>query len=412
MDRATGLLTRLRRFVGSAPSAAAEPPAADAASRRMEAPATVLCLAGSDAAMAGLAELDLLLGDEGMDLEFLVAPFGAAHAASVPPALIGLELPDEPGRAALDTWIAGHAPDAILWCGALDPSPLLEAVAASRAAKVAVDVPSPGPHNARARRGLRNVVSRFRNVQTLNANAASALRELGLPDTKVETAGPFRAVPQPPECNDADRDAVAQALRARPVWLAAAPTEAELATVLDAHRSGLRIVHRLLLILMPGPETDGPALAQNLAAEGWHVARRSAEEEPSEQIEIFVADRAGEGGLWYRLAPVTFLGGTFGDGPEVDPQGPASLGSALLSGPRWGASAGFMERLDAVSALELARRPGGLSDGLEALMTPDAVAARAHAAWDVVSDGARVQERAAEALKAALGHANPSQPGR
>ena len=57
----------------------------------------------------------------------------------------------------------------------------------------------------------------------------------------------------------ADRHLVAELLKARPIWLAAAVPLAEEAAVIAAHRAALRLSHRLLLILVPQDPADEPA---------------------------------------------------------------------------------------------------------------------------------------------------------
>ena len=50
--------------------------------------------------------------------------------------------------------------------------------------------------------------------------------------------------------------------------------------------------------------------------------------------DILIADSLGEMGLWYRLAPVAFIGGTLGDVEGHNPWEAARLQTAILHGPR------------------------------------------------------------------------------
>ena len=105
-----------------------------------------------------------------------------------------------------------------------------------------------------------------------------------------------------------------------PIAAASLP-EVEEAAVIAAHRSALRMAHRLLLILVPDRAERSDRLAAMLeASEGWQVARRSSEEEPDDETQVYIADAPSEMGLWYRLAPVTFMGGSlYGAGSQRDP---------------------------------------------------------------------------------------------
>jgi 3-deoxy-D-manno-octulosonic-acid transferase len=181
----------------------------------------------------------------------------------------------------------------------------------------------------------------------------------------------------------------------RPVWLAAMVPEGEEAAVIAAHRAALLLAHRLLLILVP----ENPARAEALAAqmterEGWTVALRAHEEEPEPETEVYIVDNPQEFGLWYRLAPVTFLGGTLaGQGALRSPMEPAALGSAILHGPRTGAHGAAFGRLGAARAARAVASANDLAEALGDLLAPDRAARLAQAAWAVTSEGAEATER-------------------
>ncbi|MEM9902756.1 MAG: 3-deoxy-D-manno-octulosonic acid transferase, partial [Pseudomonadota bacterium] len=259
------------------------------------------------------------------------------------------------------------------------------------------------------RRAIRTALGAIRVAFAEDADAVRSLRAIAPAQARVELLGPIVALPDPPACSSAERDDMAQSLRARPVWLAAFPDPDELAAVLAAHRTLLRSSHRLLLLIAIEDERGGSAMAGQLRAEGWRVARRGVEGEPDDTTEIFVADAADEIGLWYRLAPVTFLGGSLSGARLADPSGPASLGSALVAGPNRGdapraEAADLLKRLSSVGGLRSVAEGDELPSTIAELLVPDRAAALAHAAWDVVSDGARVQDRLVAEVADALRH--------
>ena len=94
------------------------------------------------------------------------------------------------------------------------------------------------------------------------------------------------------------------------------------------------------------------ALAAELEAmEGWIVARRAVDEEPDTETAVYLPDSAEEYGLWYRLAPVTYIGGSLaGEGALRNPLEPAALGSAIIYGPRPGPYGTVFGRLGAARA--------------------------------------------------------------
>jgi 3-deoxy-D-manno-octulosonic-acid transferase len=185
------------------------------------------------------------------------------------------------------------------------------------------------------------------------------------------------------------------------VWLAASLPEAEEAAVIAAHRAALRLAHRLLLIVVPETADRADALGRQMEeAEGWTVARRATDQEPDPETEVYLADTASEFGLWYRLAPLTFLGGSlYGAGCQRDPFEPAALGSVILHGPRHGDWSASFARLNEARATRPVATASDLAEALGDLMSPDRAARMAQGAWSVTSAGADETDRLVALLR-------------
>lgn len=240
---------------------------------------------------------------------------------------------------------------------------------------------------------MRSALARFRGIMAVDEAAARAFRKGGAALSAVAVTGRMEEDSVVLPALEAERAALAKLLAARPVWFAAGVIEAEETAVLQAHRMASQHSHRLLMILMTDDPTRAPALARRLEAEGWATAQRAQEEEPEADVEIFVADNPAEYGLWYRLAPVTFLGGSLmGKGPTRNPMEAAALGSAILHGPRTGSSGPVFGRLGAARATRAVASATDLGDALGDLLAPDRAARLAQAAWAVASEGAEVTE--------------------
>jgi 3-deoxy-D-manno-octulosonic-acid transferase len=240
---------------------------------------------------------------------------------------------------------------------------------------------------------MRSALARFRAIMAVDESAARAFRKGGAALSAVAVTGRMEEDSVALQAVEAERAALARVLAARPVWFAAGVTEAEEVAVLQAHRMAMQHSHRLLLILTPKDPARGGPLVQRIEDEGWAVAQRALEEEPEPEIEVFVVDNPAEYGLWYRLAPVTFLGGSlFGKGPTRNPMEAAALGSAILHGPRTGQVGPVLGRLAAARATRAVASATDLGDALGDLLAPDRAARLAQAAWSVVSDGAEVTE--------------------
>lgn len=250
---------------------------------------------------------------------------------------------------------------------------------------------------------MRAALARFQAIMAVDEAAARAFRKGRAALSAVAVTGRMEEESVVLPALEAERASLALLLAARPVWFAAGVTEAEEPAVLQAHRMALQHSHRLLMILMPDDPTRAPALAQRLEAEGWAVAQRAEEEEPEADIEIFVADNPAEYGLWYRLAPVTFLGGSLaGSGPTRNPMEAAALGSAILHGPRTGLSGPIFGRLGAARATRAVASATDLGDALGDLLAPDRAARLAQAAWAVASEGAEVTEAILTRIRAIM----------
>ncbi|MFT4150989.1 MAG: glycosyltransferase N-terminal domain-containing protein [Paracoccaceae bacterium] len=251
---------------------------------------------------------------------------------------------------------------------------------------------------------MRGALSAFRQILAVDDRAAHALRKAGAPADLVFVTGRMEEESAVLPCLEAERAALARQIAARPVWLAAAVPEAEEDAVIAAHREALRLAHRLLLILVPQTADRATPLSRRMEeAEGWIVAQRAAEEEPTPETEVYIPDGQSEMGLWYRLAPITFMGGSLsGEGCLRNPLEPAALGSAITYGPRPGPWRAAFGRLGAARAARAVGSPRDLSDSLGDLMAPDVAARLAQAAWAVASEGAEVTDRVLSILRRTL----------
>jgi 3-deoxy-D-manno-octulosonic-acid transferase len=119
---------------------------------------------------------------------------------------------------------------------------------------------------------------------------------------------------------------------------------------------------------------------------------RSREEQPSAATDIYVADTMGELGLFYRLAPIVFMGGSLVAHGGQNPIEAIKLGAAIVHGPH------IFNFSDVYAALDGA---GGarVADGREALVKQlGQLLADADARGAMVDAGARVVAQLGGAL--------------
>lgn len=203
----------------------------------------------------------------------------------------------------------------------------------SRAIPLAVINARASKTRTRAPRATRALLGRAALISTQDAATATQLRGLGLDPARIIDTGDLKAAASPLPANPADLAALGTAIGARPLWVAASTHPGDEAAVIRAHQSALRSIPDLLLILIPRHPARGDDLAARLTEEGLRVAQRSAGDLPDASTQVYLADTLGETGLFYRLAPLVFLGGSFGDEGGHNPYEPSALGAAVLSGP-------------------------------------------------------------------------------
>ncbi len=341
--------------------------------------------------LSGMSELGRRLADED-GVTVLLTLSGVAEGPPAP--MVSTKAPADSAaevRAFLNHW----APELILLAeGEMRPA-LMHEAAVRKLPVLLVEGRSPRLLHGRDRwyPGLmRACLSSVHSASLLDAAAARDFRKAGLNPERMRVGGRLESSPLPLPYLEAERAALAALLAGRPVWLAMSVPPDEHEAVIAAHRLALGQSHRLLLILVPQDPGQAAELARRLEAdEGWQVARRGAEQEPDPDIEVFIADQPGEAGLWYRLAPVTYLGGSLvGPGCIDDPLAPATTGSAIIYGPLSGEHGQTCARLGAALGARMVASAPDLGLALTDLLSPDQAARQAHAAWGVVSEGAEL----------------------
>jgi 3-deoxy-D-manno-octulosonic-acid transferase len=297
-------------------------------------------------------------------------------------------------RGMLDHW----KPDLIACAeGELRPA-LLHEAHARHIPSVLVDARAPSV--LRGREGwwpglIRGLLASFDAVLAVDGPSARAFRRAGGDRIALQVTGRMEMPSMVLACAESQRAALATLLATRPVWFAAGVPQAEEGAIIAAHRSAMKLAHRLLLIVSPQDAVRIPALvAQMDQAEGWVVACRNQNEKPEQDVQVYIADPGVDFGLWYRLAPITYLAGGMTEvGIHRDPMEAAALGSAILHGPNAGAFGATLGRLASAQATYLVRDADDLASGLGELLSPDRSARLAQAAWTVQSDGAEATDK-------------------
>jgi len=171
------------------------------------------------------------------------------------------------------------------------------------------------------------------------------------------------------------------------------------AQVADAHVHLRRSYPGLMTILVPRHVTRGAEIADFLATRGLTVARRSANEAPTAETEVYLVDTMGELGLIFRAAEVVFMGGSLVPHGGQNLLEPARLGCAILHGPHMDNFLPIAQAMQRAGATVRVSGSADLSVAVAALLDqPGLRKARMRAAADV----AQAQSGVLDAVMATL----------
>src|SRR5580692_2102744 len=180
--------------------------------------------------------------------------------------------------------------------------------------------------------------------------------------------------------------------RGRPIIVAASTHPGEEEILIEAHRTLAGLFPSLLTVIVPRHPGRGEAIARMIGGAGLHVALRSRDELPIAATDIYVADTMGELGLFYRLSPVVFMGGSLIEHGGQNPIEAVKLGASVVHGPHIFNFADVYEALDGAGGAKLAATQEALVKQLGQLLADPA--ARNH----VVAAAERVVSQLGGAL--------------
>jgi 3-deoxy-D-manno-octulosonic-acid transferase len=196
----------------------------------------------------------------------------------------------------------------------------------------------------KAKKTARAMLSNFDLCLAQDHDVADRLAQLGAP--RVLATGNLKFDVTPPPANPHDMQEMKRTLHNRPVFLAASTHRGEDEDVIEAHIEAIRTVPDLLTIIVPRHPERGGEIAALVQDYQLVPAMRSRNHLPDRGTQIYVADTIGELGLFYRLAPIVFMGGSLIKHGGQNPIEPAKLDSAILHGPNVHNFAGIFSELN------------------------------------------------------------------
>src|SRR5580698_7127926 len=206
-------------------------------------------------------------------------------------------------------------------------------------------------------------------------------------------------VPAPP-ADLARLERLMSVTRGRPLIVAASTHPGEEEILLEAHRTLAGFFPSLLTVIVPRHPGRGEAIARMIEGNRLHASLRSREELPTATTDIYVADTMGEMGLFYRLSPIVFMGGSLVQHGGQNPIEAVKLGASIVHGPHVFNFTDVYEALDSVGGARTADTEEALVKQLgQLLASRDARAAMSAASQRVVGELGGALERTLTALE-------------
>lgn len=212
---------------------------------------------------------------------------------------------------------------------------------------------------------------------------AERLSELGA--ANVVVTGNLKIDVPPPPADPTALATLQRAIAGRPVIAAASTHAGEEDVVIEAHARLRTSFPDLLTLIAPRHPERGPSVAELAASQGLNAVLRSRGELPKRTTQVYVADTVGELGLFYRLTPAVFIGGSLIRHGGQNPIEAAKLRCAIMHGPHVWNFAEIYSALDSVHGAELIDDADRLTAHFAAwLNDPDACARVAEAGHRIV----------------------------
>ncbi|WP_229671544.1 3-deoxy-D-manno-octulosonic acid transferase [Elstera cyanobacteriorum] len=251
----------------------------------------------------------------------------ALMAERLPPGALHQFVPlDAPG--AVDRFLAHWRPDLVIWTESDLWPTILTQLQRRRTPMVLVNGRLSDRSFRRWQRA-KPIIARLLGcfTEVLARGPEDAARFSALGAARVQAAGNLKLAAAPLPVDAAVLAAARARLGDRPVLVAASTHPTEEALIAAAHRALLADFPDLLTIIAPRHPQRGAEIAADLAA----PCRSQGADIPAHGL--YIADTMGELGLWYRLARVAVIGGSFIPHGGQNPTEAVRLGCPVIFGP-------------------------------------------------------------------------------
>lgn len=251
----------------------------------------------------------------------------ALMAERLPPGALHQFVPlDAPG--AVDRFLSHWRPDLVLWTES-DLWPTILTQLQRRGTPMVLVNGRLSDRSFRRWQRAKPIIARLLGcfTEVLARGPEDAARFAALGAVKVQAAGNLKLAAAPLPVDEAVLATALAGIGDRPVLVAASTHPSEEDLIAAAHRALLADFPDLLTIIAPRHPQRGAEIAADLAA----PCRSQGADIPAQGL--YIADTMGELGLWYRLARVAVIGGSFIPHGGQNPTEAVRLGCPVVFGP-------------------------------------------------------------------------------
>ncbi|MBA4750183.1 MAG: 3-deoxy-D-manno-octulosonic acid transferase [Alphaproteobacteria bacterium] len=213
---------------------------------------------------------------------------------------------------------------------------------------------------------FQEILSCFDMILTQTKDQENFFKTQGM--TNVWTTGNIKFASAPLPYDALEKERLEKVLAGRPLWVAASTHEGEENLVAKAHLLIKEKVPSALCVIIPRHPNRAHDLCQMLSSYGT-VARRSLQEDPSPTTDFYLGDTLGELGLFFRLSPHVFLGGSLVPIGGHNLIEPAQIGCALIHGPYMFKQEELTRHFEAARASHMVTSPTELAETIITLLT-------------------------------------------
>jgi 3-deoxy-D-manno-octulosonic-acid transferase len=179
-------------------------------------------------------------------------------------------------------------------------------------------------------KAIETLLKSFELILAQSGEDAERFKSLNAPH--VLTVGNLKYDVPAPAYNSSKLQDLQNQIGNRPVWLAASTHPQEEDMIFETHHRLSKHIPTLLTLVVPRHPDRGEALMALAQAHNLNAIRRSQGQGVHENCAVYIADTIGELGLFFRLAPFSFMGKSYEAKGGQNPIEPIKCHSLVFHG--------------------------------------------------------------------------------